>query len=240
MTNFELAQQLVRLGAVTASALDSGTSTTMAFDGKLLNRPSDPGGERGIADGLFVFYYGVQVPAPHGRRRLAERRRRRRGAAAHLQGRPPLDGHGEPDRPGRSRPPNPDRPARTRHLHTRLGRAAPHKALPSRKGAGAGSVDALDDRGQQSHAERAFYLNNTLGYLRVSPSRIVLRRRGGALRVAFRLAHPATVTLKISTVSGATVQTVRRRLRAGTTRHPLERALRKRHPRLLGARTWQA
>ena len=78
-------------------------------------------------------------------------------------------------------------------------------------------VDARDDRGQQSHAERIFYLNNTLGYLRVSPSRIVVRRRGGALRVAFRLAHPATVTLKISTVSGATVQTVRRRLRAGTT-----------------------
>ena len=64
MTNFELAQQLVRLGAVTASALDSGTSTTMAFDGKLINRPSDPGGERGVADGLFVFYYGVQAPAP--------------------------------------------------------------------------------------------------------------------------------------------------------------------------------
>jgi flagellar hook assembly protein FlgD len=31
------------------------------------------------------------------------------------------------------------------------------------------------------------------------------------------LAHPATVTLKIRTVSGATVQTVRRKLRAGTT-----------------------
>ena len=44
MTNFELAQALVRLGAVTASALDSGGSSTLAFDGKLLNRPSDPGG----------------------------------------------------------------------------------------------------------------------------------------------------------------------------------------------------
>jgi flagellar hook assembly protein FlgD len=78
-------------------------------------------------------------------------------------------------------------------------------------------VNAVDDRGQQSRAERVLYLNNTLGYLRVSPSSVVVRRGGGALRVAFRLAHPATVTLKISTVSGATVQTVRRRLRAGTT-----------------------
>ena len=41
MTNFELAQTMVRLGAVTASALDAGGSTTMAFDGKVLNRPSD-------------------------------------------------------------------------------------------------------------------------------------------------------------------------------------------------------
>ena len=41
MTNFELAQALVRLGAVTGMALDSGGSTTMAFDGTLLNRPSD-------------------------------------------------------------------------------------------------------------------------------------------------------------------------------------------------------
>ena len=33
LTNFELAQALVRLGAVTGMALDSGGSTTMAFDG---------------------------------------------------------------------------------------------------------------------------------------------------------------------------------------------------------------
>ena len=50
VTNFELAQLLVRLGAVTGTALDSGGSTTMAFNGKLLNRPSDPGGERAVAD----------------------------------------------------------------------------------------------------------------------------------------------------------------------------------------------
>ena len=43
MTNFELAQALVRLGAVTGMALDSGGSTTMAFDGTLLNRPSRAG-----------------------------------------------------------------------------------------------------------------------------------------------------------------------------------------------------
>src|SRR3954469_24431068 len=64
MTNWELAQAMVRLGAVTASALDAGGSTTMAFDGKLLNRPSDPGGERPVAESLAVLYTGVYAPPP--------------------------------------------------------------------------------------------------------------------------------------------------------------------------------
>ncbi|MGI8421959.1 MAG: phosphodiester glycosidase family protein, partial [Gaiellaceae bacterium] len=50
MTNFELALTLQRLGAVTASALDSGASTAMAFDGTLLNRSSDRGGEQRVAE----------------------------------------------------------------------------------------------------------------------------------------------------------------------------------------------
>ena len=63
LTNFELALTMMRLGCVTASALDAGGSTTMAFDGKLLNRPSDPGGERAVAEALTLFYYGVYEPA---------------------------------------------------------------------------------------------------------------------------------------------------------------------------------
>jgi hypothetical protein len=61
MTNFELAQALVRLGAVTAMALDGGGSTTMAFDGALLNRPS-AGSERSISDALLFLYTGVYLP----------------------------------------------------------------------------------------------------------------------------------------------------------------------------------
>ncbi|MBA2294282.1 MAG: phosphodiester glycosidase family protein, partial [Actinobacteria bacterium] len=64
MTNFELAQTLVRLGAVTGSALDGGGSSTLAFDGSLLNRPSDPGGERPVTNTLQLMYYGVYAPAP--------------------------------------------------------------------------------------------------------------------------------------------------------------------------------
>ena len=64
MTNFELAQMLVRLGAVTGTALDSGGSSTMAFNGNLLSRPSDPGGVRAVGDALTLFYYGVIAPQP--------------------------------------------------------------------------------------------------------------------------------------------------------------------------------
>ena len=59
MTNFELAQALVRLGAVTGMAFDSGGSTTMAFDGSLLNKPSGP--ERPISTALEFQYAGVYV-----------------------------------------------------------------------------------------------------------------------------------------------------------------------------------
>jgi hypothetical protein len=63
MTNFELAQTLVRLGAVTAMALDAGGSTTMAFDGKVLNSPSG-GSERSISTALMFQYTGVYLPPP--------------------------------------------------------------------------------------------------------------------------------------------------------------------------------
>ena len=62
MTSFEMALTMARLGAVNASALDGGGSSTMAFEGSLLNRPSDPGGERAVSESLNVLYYGVHVP----------------------------------------------------------------------------------------------------------------------------------------------------------------------------------
>jgi hypothetical protein len=64
LTSFELAQTLQRLGAVTGSAVDSGGSVTVAFDGQLLNRPSDPGGERPVKEALLVEYFGVYAAAP--------------------------------------------------------------------------------------------------------------------------------------------------------------------------------
>ena len=62
ITNWDLAQTLVRDGCVTGFALDSGGSTTIAFDGKVLNRPSDSYGERPVGEALVIAYTGVYVP----------------------------------------------------------------------------------------------------------------------------------------------------------------------------------
>ena len=61
MTTFEMALTMARLGAVRAMQLDGGGSSTIAFQGKVLNRPSD-GFPRAVAEGLFVFYYGIYAP----------------------------------------------------------------------------------------------------------------------------------------------------------------------------------
>ena len=58
-------------------------------------------------------------------------------------------------------------------------------------------INATDDQAQESKVERSFDLNNTIGYLRVRPSRVVVHKRGGNLQVGFRLAHPALVTVTI-------------------------------------------
>jgi hypothetical protein len=64
LTAFELAQTLVRLGAVTAAGLEGGDSVTAAFDGRLLNRPSAATGERPVREALLVEYAGVYAPEP--------------------------------------------------------------------------------------------------------------------------------------------------------------------------------
>jgi hypothetical protein len=67
LTAFELAQTLVRLGAVTAAGVEGGDSSTMAFDGRLLNRPSGATGERQVREALLVEYAGVyaaELPLP--------------------------------------------------------------------------------------------------------------------------------------------------------------------------------
>ena len=209
MTNFELAQTLVRLGAVTASALDAGGSTTMAFDGKLLNRPSDRP-ERAVSDSLMVFYYGVHAPpptekvlSPNGdgideRQSLAFKLVRPSTVTASLVG--------------------PDRVPRLTQTGERLpgiyrlswdGRA-PGGGL-ERQGRWRWVINAVDNLSQHSVAERTFWMNATLGHLRVSHRVLRVRRRGTAFRIGFRLSSPARVRVVIETSSGVLVRTVTNR-----------------------------
>ena len=90
MTTFEMALTMVRLGAVRAMQLDGGGSSTLAFEGTVLNSPSD-GRERPISTALMLQYYGVYAPPPLEAGRLAERRRRRGDAGALVQGRAAVD-----------------------------------------------------------------------------------------------------------------------------------------------------
>ena len=74
----------------------------MAFDGTLLNRPSD-GSERRISTALMFLYRGVFVPEPPATG-VAERRRRRRVARPRVPARPPVDGHRDAHAPGGGAP----------------------------------------------------------------------------------------------------------------------------------------
>ena len=58
MTLVELADALRRLGAWQAMNFDGGGSTTMVIDGKVVNTPSDPTGEREVGNALLVVKRG--------------------------------------------------------------------------------------------------------------------------------------------------------------------------------------
>jgi hypothetical protein len=66
-------------------------------------------------------------------------------------------------------------------------------------------VRATDEEGNESKAERAFAVNNTLGYLRLSAGRV---RRGTSLGVSFRLAHDARLAVSVVAENGNPVRTI--------------------------------
>lgn len=55
MDLYELAEFMISLGADHALNLDGGGSTTMVWDGEILNQPSDDDGERPVANGLLII-----------------------------------------------------------------------------------------------------------------------------------------------------------------------------------------
>jgi hypothetical protein len=197
MTNFELALLLMRLGVWTGSALDGGGSSTMAYDGTLLSRPSDPGGERSIAESLSLFYYGVHVPelpldvvSPNGdnvndRLTFAYKIVRPSTVNARLIA------------PGGSELPLDVGPK------TAVGTYRFPLAATAPEGTWRFVVDSTDDAGRASQAERSFSLNNTLASLTAGSV-----RRGGTVRGSFTLSRPAQVRGTILTASGSTLRTL--------------------------------
>jgi hypothetical protein len=192
VTNWDLAQTLVRYGCVTGFALDSGGSTTIAFDGKVLNRPSDSYGERPVGEALVIAYTGVFVPP----------------VAPTLS--PNADGVADVEpltyklvRPSTvsAKLVGPDGSA----VELDSGAKTPGRYKLSWNGAGAPegryhwNVTATDDTGQVSTDDHAFTLDDTLGFLHVGKN---------ARTIGFTLTRDASVRVTVETRSGGILRTV--------------------------------
>jgi len=217
MTNFELAQTLVRLGATTGSALDAGGSSTLAFDGQLLNRPSDPGGERAVSTSLQLMYFGVYSPtldaviSPNG------------------------DGYAETQRQLSYKVVRPSSVTATlvapggATAYTETVQRAPGtypvafppvdstQPISPAEGRWRLEVSAGDDLGQASTTSQSFTVNNTLGFARLSRRSLVVRVGGKqSISAGVTLTRAAQVTATVETTSGVRVATIAvRRLAAG-------------------------
>lgn len=188
LTTRALAQVLADRGAVTAIALDGGGSSTLAFDGKVLNTPSD-GAPRRVANGLFVHYYGIYAPkaggtvlSPNGdgvgdRKALAAKLVRRSNVVLRLR-RP--DGSVAWSRKDTVGP-------------GWIRRVVSNPGMP--EGRWRWEVEATDlQRGRRTGMERAFQVNKTLGHLRLSKTTMRVRPgSGGSLGITVRLTRNARV-----------------------------------------------
>jgi flagellar hook assembly protein FlgD len=200
MTNFELALAMMRLGAVSASALGSGASTELAFDGQLLSHPA--GAERPIADALAVGYTGVYAAPPaedvlspnadgvDEQQVLAYKLVRPSTVQATLVA---------PDKTTRQLDAGQHTPGTYRF--TWSGANEP-------EGQWRFSVTATDDRGQTSTADRLFSLNKTLSALAVDTQTLSLgsQRLGGSINVS----HPAQLTITVETASNIVLRVLAR------------------------------
>ena len=189
LTSFELAQAMARLGAVSAAAVESGPSVTVAFDGQLLNRPST--GERAVKEALLLQYFGVYAPPPAplltgeaGKtdQQLVYKIVRPSKVTAELIG--------------------PDAVPRVLEAavqHDPGSYSFTYSAF-DQEGLWHWNVNATDDLGRTSTIDRPFRYDTTLRALAVP--KVATK----ALTVRFTLSRPATVKLRIETVNGVLVR----------------------------------
>ena len=217
MTNFELAQTLVRFGAVRGMGLDGGGSSTLAFDGTVLNSPSD-GRERAVSTALMLEYYGVYAPppsepvaSPNGdgvadTEKLSYKVVRPSNVTATLTS---PDGtiawqDASADQPGTYAVPFPPAPAPPPEgvPPVQTGPVAPAEGRWSL------TVAATDDQGLSSTTTRRFVVNSTLGSLGVTPLRVAVRKTGGHAEIRWSQARAARAKVTVETPQGVLVRTV--------------------------------
>jgi hypothetical protein len=215
MTNFEMAQTMMRLGAVRAMALDGGGSTTLAFDGTVLNSPSD-GKERPVSTALMLMYSGVYSPppavtvmSPNGdgvdeQQTLGYKIVRLStvtvtltapdGTVAFQQGAlqepgsypvvfPPPPQAPPPPAPGEP-PPPPAEPVSPAEGRWRL------------------TVSATDDQLLASTTTQRFWVNSTVGFLRLDRRVLFLPPRGRDMTIQWTQARAARITVRVETLQG--------------------------------------
>lgn len=217
MTTFELAQTMVRLGAVRAMALDGGGSTTLAFDGSVLNDPSD-GRERSVSTALMLLYSGVYAPPPResvlspngdgiaDRQMLSYKVVRPSTVTVTLtapDGSTAFEETLERD-PGTYDVPFPIVPP--------AGSTPPFEPVlptPTPDGRWALAVTSTDEEAQRSTAVRRFWVNSTLGYLRVQPRTLVLPPAGGRnATVSWSQERAGRVVVTLESKSGIAVRRI--------------------------------
>ena len=220
MTTYEMGLTMARLGAVRAMQLDSGGSSTIAFDGTVLNSPSD-GRERPVPTALMLEYYGVvsappleTVVSPNGDGVAEEQRLSYKvvrpstvtatlaapaGTIAWQESTPREPGTYDVAFPPPAAPPPPPPEGEPQ---------PPTEPVPPAEGRWTLTVSATDDQGLASTTTRRFAVNSTLASLRVSPARVVVRSTGGRAEIRWSQARAARVKVTIETPEGIVVRTV--------------------------------
>ena len=224
MTNFELAQAMARLGAVRAMALDGGGSTTLAFEGTVFNRPSD-GRERAISSALMLSYSGVYaappaepVQSPNGdgvaeEQALGFKVVRPSDVTVTLTAPGNVVAFQETlaREPGTYEVPFPPLPPAPPPPPEGVPPPPPVEPQPPAEGRWTLQVTATDDQGLTSSTTRRFWVNSTLGFLKVQPRMLRVPPRGGSATIAWTQTRAAQVTVTVETISGVPVRTVVKR-----------------------------
>ncbi len=197
ITNWDLALTLVRYGCVTGFALDSGGSATLAFDGTLLNSPSDRSGERPVGEALVIAYTGVYLPpvaqtlspnrdGANDRETLSYKLVRPSTVSAKLIA---------PDGSVRELEAAQKTPGRYKLSWDGLGPAG----AQAPEGRYHWNVTATDDLGQVSTDDHTFALDNTLGFVRAAQN---------VRRISFTLTRDSTIRVTVESRFGGVLRTV--------------------------------